>query len=276
VTTAAFEAGIELGSGMTTLVRIAVGQAAGTSCDNEAMRDCAVVVFDWYNTLAAPNPDDFWTRLPELISEAGGAPDEAAVVQWEAGHPLVHHEYSTSEDAYRGWQSRRLGQLLEACQVPEPNRSRLAGDIEHLRYQRLFSVFDDVTETLELLRNGGMRTGICSNWDWCLDRHLQHNEIDSLVDFVVCSAINGHRKPHPGIFQAVIASAGARPDEILFVGDSLVEDIGGAAVAGLLPIHLDRAGACDSKGHHGIPCLSDLRAVASVLGKNDGGTGRYR
>lgn len=42
------------------------------------MRDCAVVVFDWYNTLAAPNPNDFWTRLPELISEAGGVPQEAA------------------------------------------------------------------------------------------------------------------------------------------------------------------------------------------------------
>jgi hypothetical protein len=43
-------------------------------------------VFDWYNTLAPPNGDDFWSRLPELITGAGGTPDAQALHDWDEGH----------------------------------------------------------------------------------------------------------------------------------------------------------------------------------------------
>jgi putative hydrolase of the HAD superfamily len=110
--------------------------------------------------------------------------------------------------------------------------------------------------------------GVCSNWDWDwdLDRQLRHNSVSDLLDFVVCSAIHGHRKPHPAIFTSVIAQAGLPPAQIVFVGDNLSDDVAGAAKAGLRPVHLARQGACQPSDHDGVPCLSDLDQLLDLLG----------
>jgi putative hydrolase of the HAD superfamily len=223
------------------------------------------VVFDWYNTLAAPHPDDFWTRLPELITGAGGSPRAEALHAWGADHPVVHPEHSGSEDTYRRWQRLRFAELLERCGVEEPGRTTLLDEVEHARYTRLFDVFDDVVEVLGALRARGHPVGICSNWDWDLDRHLRHNGVDELVDFVVCSAVHGYRKPHPAIFASVRDHAGARPGAIVFVGDSWRDDILGASSAGLRPVHVARGGPCGQAAHARVPCVGDLRSVLSLV-----------
>lgn len=224
--------------------------------------DCVgAVVFDWYNTLAAPNTEDFWPRIPELITAAGGTHDEGALSEWVADHPLEHEDHSTSEVSYRAWQRRRFVRLLEQSGVPEPQRSRLAEDIERVRYTRAFSIFADVGEVLTTMREAGLVLGICSNWDWDLERHLRHNEIYDLADFVVCSAIHGYRKPHPAVFDAVAARAALPRQEIVFVGDSLSDDVRGAATAGLRPVHIDRDGSCQPAMHAEVPCVPDLRTL---------------
>lgn len=228
--------------------------------------EVGAIVFDWYNTLAAPNPDDFWSRLPELITGAGGRPDEQALHDWDVGHPTEHQEHSTSEAAYRAWQGRRLGHLLDQSGVPDPTRSTLLAEIEGLRYSRLFTVFPDVAAVLPELRDRGITVGICSNWDWDLDRQLQHNSLSSLVDFVVCSAVHGYRKPHPQIFASVAALAGRPADQIVFVGDNLSEDIAGSATAGFRPVHLARQGLCAPGDHEGVPCVRDLYQLLGLLG----------
>jgi len=224
------------------------------------------IVFDWYNTLAAPHPDDFWARLPELITGAGGTPDQQALHAWDVGHPTEHQEHSTSEADYRVWQARRLEHLLDQSGVPEPTRSQLLVEIEGLRYSRLFTVFPDVVAALSELRDRGITVGICSNWDWDLDRQLQHNSLSPLVDFVVCSAVHGYRKPHPEIFSSVIALAGLPADQIVFVGDNLSDDIAGAAAAGIRPVHVARQGLCPPNDHEGVPCVGDFGRLLDLLG----------
>lgn len=230
------------------------------------MSGVGAVVFDWYNTLAAPNGDDFWVRIPEIIAAAGGTPVEQALHEWEAGHPLEHQEQSVSEARYREWQRHRFTRLLEQSGVSEPERSRVTAEIEHVRYTRGFTIFDDVRDVLAALRNPGLVVGICSNWDWDLDRHLHHNEIQDLVDFVVCSAVQGHRKPHLAIFDTVVSSAGRPRDQILFVGDNLFDDVGGAATAGLRPVHIDRHNSCQPSGHRHVPCIPELRPLLGMVG----------
>jgi putative hydrolase of the HAD superfamily len=139
-------------------------------------------------------------------------------------------------------------------------------EIEGLRYSRLFTVFPDVAALLSELRDRGITVGICSNWDWDLDRQLRHNSLNPLIDFVVCSAVCGYRKPHPEIFASVIALAGLPADQIVFVGDNLSDDIAGAATAGLRPVHVDRQGACQPGDHAEVPCLRDLDQVLDLVG----------
>ncbi len=123
-------------------------QPRKTIREYEDVSEVGAIVFDWYNTLAAPHPDDFWARLPELITSAGGIPEQQALHDWDAGHPIEHQNHSTSETTYLAWQGRRLERLLDQCGVPEPKRSQLLADIEGLRYTRLFTVFPDVATAL--------------------------------------------------------------------------------------------------------------------------------
>jgi putative hydrolase of the HAD superfamily len=125
-------------------------------------------------------------------------------------------------------------------------------------------VFPDVPAAIAELRQRGVVVGICSNWDWDLDRHLAHNGIADLVDFVVCSAQIGYRKPHPAIVGTVLDRAGTTPDETLFVGDNWHDDIVGAGRAGLTPVHIVRAGSCGVVDHADVACTSGLGGIGEV------------
>lgn len=222
------------------------------------------VVFDWYATLAAPNPEDVWTSFPELIAAAGGRPDPATITEWERGHPLEHREQSANEAAYRAWQRDRLGSLTAACGVHGHAREALLDHVDGRRYTRLFDVYPDVRPTLTELQARGLTVAICSNWDWCLDRHLVHNGIADKLDAVVCSATVGVRKPHPAIFDLLLERTGADPRKTLFVGDSWNDDVLGAQVAGLTPVHIVRSGECRTPDHDAVACVSGLGEVTAL------------
>lgn len=226
----------------------------------------SAIVFDWYNTLCAPSAGDFWPRVPQLIHQAGGAPSEDAIRVWEADHPLEHREHSISETRYRAWQRQRFERLLAACAVSTTSASELADHVEQLRYARRFDIFDDVGTTLRELRRRGHVIGLCSNWDWDLDRHLVANGIVAEFDFVLCSAVVGYRKPHPAIFECVRDACGQVAD-IFFVGDTWRDDVRAAATAGFVPIHLVRGEACEREGddHAEVACINSLPQLLSLL-----------
>lgn len=219
------------------------------------------IIFDWYGTLATPNDDDFWTRMPQIIERAGGRVN--SIAEWEDS-PIEHEAQSLSESTYRAWQAERLMTLFKRSGICEPVRSALVEELSEVRYQRLFNVFPDVPHVLRELRERGLRLGLCSNWDWDLDRHLRHNQIHDLFDAIVCSARVGFRKPHPRIFATVIDRIGVRPENMVFVGDSWTDDVVGAAAAGFQSVHLARS-ACPVAEHTKAPCIGDLRALAALV-----------
>ncbi|MGI8792409.1 MAG: hypothetical protein ACR2H3_04435, partial [Acidimicrobiales bacterium] len=94
----------------------------------------SAVVFDFYNTLAMPNPNDFWMRIPEIIAEAGGEPDATAVNSFWHQHPVAHVEHSASEADYRRWQRARFTDLLTECGVDQDAREAHADRIDEDRY----------------------------------------------------------------------------------------------------------------------------------------------
>ena len=64
--------------------------------------------------------------------------------------------------------------------------------------------------------------------------------IDRLVDFVLVSEEFGVAKPDPAIFREALRLAGVRPEEAIFVGDSVEFDMAGARAAGIPTIWLNR------------------------------------
>ena len=99
----------------------------------------------------------------------------------------------------------------------------------------------DVGRLLAGLRARGLRIGVVSNTD--TPRRFFDPDLD--VDAVVLSCEVGKRKPHPAIFRRALDELGVRAPETLFVGDSLAEDVAGAAALGMTTVqavwfHRDR------------------------------------
>ena len=92
------------------------------------------------------------------------------------------------------------------------------------------------------------RLGLVSNFDDTATAYeilLRHGLL-GLLDTVVVSEGLGLRKPHPAPVRVGVAGLGLEAGEVLFVGDSFAEDVGGACNAGVDAAWIDTDG-------HGVP-----------------------
>jgi HAD superfamily hydrolase (TIGR01509 family) len=220
------------------------------------------VVFDWYATLGAPIEDGWWSGLRTLIADAGGCVDEVAITEWQE-IPTDHRSWSGSEEEYSSWMLERFRTLLGSCAVPDERLDEVVARSEAIRVAEQIEIIEGARATIDTLRTAGLTVAVCSNWEWDLDRHLEHNGVRDLFDLVVCSAIVGYRKPHPEIFDRVLAGLGVAPERILFVGDDLDADIGGATAAGMHVVHAGWAIPCGTDHPDTVACCATYDELLS-------------
>jgi HAD superfamily hydrolase (TIGR01509 family) len=93
---------------------------------------------------------------------------------------------------------------------------------------------DGAIDTLMLLRDAGIRTGIVSYADTRVFRGLLNQTgLAGLTDVELCSQEAESCKPHPSIFLQALAATDTAPANALFVGDSIDADIIGANRVGM-------------------------------------------
>jgi putative hydrolase of the HAD superfamily len=83
------------------------------------------------------------------------------------------------------------------------------------------------------------------------------------VTCIVDSHVVGIAKPDPAIFAPALSAlaslhGGLDPARIAYVGDSAINDVGGARAAGLVPLHLDPYGDYAGFEHERIASLHDV------------------
>ena len=124
-----------------------------------------------------------------------------------------------------------------------------------------FTLYPDVPEALEQLRSAGCRLGIVSNWESRLPDLCAAHGIASYFDFAVVSELEGFVKPHPHMYRRALALAGAPAERVAHLGDSLRDDVEGAAALGIHGILVDRTGACSAEYQPRISSLADLARI---------------
>jgi putative hydrolase of the HAD superfamily len=101
-------------------------------------------------------------------------------------------------------------------------------------HQRDFVLREGVIETLQALRARRVHVGMVSNID---DDQLDHlidvAGLRPYFDSLLSSETAAACKPDPAIFSEALRRAGCMPDEALFVGDTVVQDVAGANRAGI-------------------------------------------
>lgn len=84
------------------------------------------------------------------------------------------------------------------------------------------------------------RLTILSNYpdSEAIRQSLDRTGLARFIDVVVVSGELGRVKPHPYPFHAMLAAAGAAPEETVHVGDNWLADIQGAKRLGMAAVHL--------------------------------------
>ncbi|MET9658136.1 HAD family hydrolase [Streptomyces sp. NPDC006510] len=86
---------------------------------------------------------------------------------------------------------------------------------------------------LTALRGAGITTVAVSNSDGTLDEELDRFGLLGLFDATVDSTAFGRAKPDSSIFTSGLERAGCTPQDAVFVGDGLINDVFGALAAGI-------------------------------------------
>jgi putative hydrolase of the HAD superfamily len=113
------------------------------------------------------------------------------------------------------------------------------------------------------------RLGLISNFDDSETGHLIMHDtgIRELFDAVIISADTGYRKPNPLIFKKLLDAMRLEPADILFVGDTPLDDVLGSKGVGM---HSAWIRTRNRELAEGIPApdiiISDLAELPAVLG----------
>jgi putative hydrolase of the HAD superfamily len=196
------------------------------------------VLFDWGDTLMQ------WSWQEELLEvghRAGLAAigrDDVAVTEHfrERYEPLFWAPGTLEELEYPGLVRKLLGDF--DVEVSDEELERFL-DAEHRAWAPARQLGGTTHALLEALRARNLRLGLVSNaFDpgWLLHRDLDELGVGERLDFAVFSSEVGMRKPHPAIFRRALEALEVSPEEALFVGDRLYEDVRGAGEVGMTTV----------------------------------------
>jgi len=160
-----------------------------------------------------------------------------------------------------------LSALMEQIDAPESMRPT-AIEIVVNRFRDIHTwsrVLPETVPVLTTLKSAGYSLAVISNSDGSVEGELQRAGLRKYLDFVIDSAIVGVEKPHPEIFQIALERARLKPQEAIYVGDTYATDIGGAQLAGLRGVLLDRVGAYPEASCPRITSLSHLTALLEKI-----------
>jgi putative hydrolase of the HAD superfamily len=201
----------------------------------------AAVFFDVDFTLIHPGPRFQDVGYEASCARHGITVDPAAFETAVAGASSV---LESSDGLHDGQlyvtYTRRIIELMGGSgPLLDTVAQEMYDDWAHHRY---FSLYDDVVAALACLRERGIRVGLISNGNRCLESFQSHFELDGLIAAAISSAECGFMKPHPQIFHAALERLQVTAAEAAMVGDSLRHDVLGARQVGMRGIWLARRG----------------------------------
>jgi len=101
------------------------------------------------------------------------------------------------------------------------------------------TLIQGAVEILRYFKEDGYKLGLISNTVFPARFHLNELERFGLFpyfDSILFSSEVGYKKPHPQIFIQGLTRLKIEPDDTIFIGDKLIEDIGGAKSMGMKTI----------------------------------------
>ena len=112
-----------------------------------------------------------------------------------------------------------------------------AMEMYHVYWDTILEVMEPepgLVPLLSRLKARGIRLGVGSD----MTAYIQYKKLEKLgvlkyLDFIVTSEEAGEEKPTPRFFELCVKKAGCKPEECVFIGDSLKKDVIGSTEFGM-------------------------------------------
>ncbi len=243
------------------------------------------VVIDLFDTLVTWNPEalprmqfrgrEIRSTTPLLYGVLESALGERFDrVKFSEAHASVYSDIFSERakaEALEITCLERFARTLKLLGVDDRQAAPLAENLRRIHMSRVREVTKAPQARIEAMKRIAKdhRVGLISNFDDSETGHLIMHDtgIRELFDAVIISADTGYRKPNPLIFKILLDAMKLEPADILFVGDTPLDDVLGSKGAGMHSAWIHR------RGHEmpaGIPApdiiISDLAELPDALG----------
>lgn len=233
----------------------------------------STVMFDLGDTLFEPLNSSLIKKNLEAAAVASklNARMSKMLSEFRTTRSRIEQEYATSNSTFylhREFIGQVLTSMFESLDCPIADdvveqfcNAQRDAVVAHLRPRK------DCVPTLERLRDFGYKLAIVSNIDdeW-LEPIGERWNLDRLVDGILSSERARSCKPDSAIFLQACRMMDVLPHEVLFVGDSFVNDVTGAKNVGMKPIWFDPNAA--RPGHDSsVRTITELNELVDILEK---------
>ena len=203
--------------------------------------------------------DTVATELPGVSMEDFVAAITATTIEIRA-RPPDYFELPSRE---------RFRRTLVRLGVAEDAAVTKAQRLSQVHMRHLADLTELPAEHGDLLRRLRRRypLGLVSNFDHAPTARaiLARDGLAELFRSVVISDEFGRRKPHPAIFNQALQQLAVAPAEAIFIGDSVIDDVGGASAVGMDTIWINPHDTALPDGSarptHTVQRLIDIEAL---------------
>ena len=183
--------------------------------------------------------------------------------------------YAAGDVSFDAMRAGRLGGVARSLGLDLPEGA-------HRRYEEAYGpafraaqrLFPDVPRLLDEAGRRGLPVALLTNSAYAPTRvKLEALGLVERFEVVVTTDTLGFGKPDPRVYREACRQLGARPGDVVCLGDSLEWDVLGALAAGLRAIWLDRAGVGTDQP---LASVRDLHEVTEGLTSRFGRAGGDR
>lgn len=196
-------------------------------------------LFDLYGTLIDIWTDEENTELWEGVSSLIGDGEEKAATVREEYLALCRQAKVSEEQEIN--LLLVFEKMLEKRGVDTSVAPSLAEEFRRMSIVRL-GTFPGVQAMLSELKKAGGGVYLLSNAQSCFTiPELKSTELYSLFDGILISSDAGVKKPFPDIFRIAFDKFGVSPENSIYVGNDLRDDVLGATNSGMKTVYIQTA-----------------------------------
>ena len=168
--------------------------------------------------------------------------EEAITEAWTAVHQKLFQQLDAGKCSMAEVRDRRFGCLFKELSLPIDSVMEALSDFFCSRYLTGLRLYEDVTvlEELQAYHVGIITNGAHDDHTDSQLSKVRHLGLTERIQSLTISGEIGVRKPNLEIFKVACERADVLPEEAIFVGDSVQNDIVGANRAGITSVLINR------------------------------------